>query len=822
MFLLDSIREKVGSDGDDSEGFPDMNYIVGNTSGLDIGQVPGPIDQRIGRMSQIGGSLMEIQITNPATFQIDRRELLNVINQIDLDITLHGDPNIGFTGAYATRAQQAAGYNIVHRYMKRYLEQMAAFKYEIDNREDLDFTMGYVNMHASNEQIPPLEERLASDIAVDPFGEQTIDFDDRDERRVNIWKNEDFLENLFDYWFLEVVEQPYQYYEPRAGGIFSIANEDFKDSWIDGKEAEADKIFRTEPDSDEKISLMQAIAGSDQDVNIEYLDQLEDTSLPSSFSITISITDREGNTHTDTIQFNTLQDVANNIIIGNTRNALERPRQIPNDLYRMRQGSNISIRSEELKQNMDYNSENISGTINVSSIENALENLAENIWNSDVVSVEAKTGALASNLDIQQSQIWEDAQNRDDVKDAARDTFAHTEWEDRKKIFEQLAGGRERDEFLKESAIFFQIMPAWMQTADQEYENHPSFDAPKFIWEAIVEDTFDSHEEYIEYYNESRENQLNIIAAVGCAYIWGHWTQVENTFDTQAFEGMLADIPEPSLKESGRYTWSEWMNKFDLTVNIEAMYGDPGQLRRVWRPKDIAVACHAINKTAQKQSSNWAEDYKGPVAKFTIDMEHTASYGVDPYQEIEAMIESEQELAAEGLIDADPDKPLAKILKTYHLTKPGWEQQQGHRHGPFARGDITLYKWLHHMIEAGFARNEDDRAVVMFEVGGEYREEMYVIRVAMDMIQQGIAPEDLDPSKVPLEDDYRTPEEALMARFFGMDQTKFNREWAKIEENAFNPLDGLLEAEQFDYTWSGQAAIQKDNRPQEWEQEEYK
>ncbi|PSH01280.1 MAG: hypothetical protein BRC26_03885, partial [Nanohaloarchaea archaeon QH_8_44_6] len=154
------------------------------------------------------------------------------------------------------------------------------------------------------------------------------------------------------------------------------------------------------------------------------------------------------------------------------------------------------------------------------------------------------------------------------------------------------------------------------------------------------------------------------------------------------------------------------------------------------------------------------------------------------------------------------------------LTKPGWEQQQGHRHGPFARGDETLYKWLYQLIENGFARNMDDQAVVMFEVGGEYREEMYVIRVAMDMIQLGISPEDLDPNKVPLEGDYQNPKQALMARFFGLDKPQFNSEWTKIEEHAFDPLSDLLEAEPFENTFSGSKAVEE-RKLQEWSTEEY-
>jgi hypothetical protein len=278
------------------------------------------------------------------------------------------------------------------------------------------------------------------------------------------------------------------------------------------------------------------------------------------------------------------------------------------------------------------------------------------------------------------------------------------------------------------------------------------------------------------------------------------------------------------LEEDGDYTWSQWMNKFGLKVNFEAMYGDPGSLLRVWRPKDIAIVARAINMTAERYSSSWEEDYKGDIAKFTIDMEHTASFGVDPWPEMEKLIEQEKGLAEEGGYGVDEDKPLADIVKTYHLTKPGFESSQSHRHGPFARGDKTLYRWLYRMVESGFTRvGEDaDPSVVMFEVGGEYAEEMFVIRVVLDMIRMGIEPKDLDPSRVPMDGEYENIKQQLIARFYGLDQSKFNREWAKIESHAFDPLEGLLEAEHFDHTWSGRAALENDMRPAEWNQEEFK
>ncbi|MFB6203029.1 MAG: hypothetical protein ABEK01_00910, partial [Candidatus Nanohaloarchaea archaeon] len=73
----------------------------------------------------------------------------------------------------------------------------------------------------------------------------------------------------------------------------------------------------------------------------------------------------------------------------------------------------------------------------------------------------------------------------------------------------------------------------------------------------------------------------------------------------------------------------------------------------------------------------------------------------------------------------------------------------------------------------------------------------------------------------PVDGNYENRKQGLMARFFGMDDANKDREWAKIEEHAFDPLKGLLEAEEFDYTWSSKAAMENENRPGEFKKEEY-
>ena len=804
-FLLDKLRQNFD---ESDEGFPDMNYLVGNTSGMDVGEIPSPLDQRVGRMAQLGGEIMEVQITNPATFEIDRPELINVINSLGLDITLHSEPSIGFTAAYATRGQGFQGYNVVHRYFKRYLEQVAKFKQEVEDR-DLDFTVGRINPHASTANTPPLEERIASDVSLDPFGYQVDDVVEEGKKE-NIYRNKEFMENLFDYFFREMVDTPHQYYS-----LFEQFSDTFKRDWRAARTDVADGYWDAKDDLQDLASLIQTAAGVDRGLDRNYLDYYRNQKLDDPLVLPPP-EDGEDEVEIEELDeaVKTLATFAGEQGPAQFASLLKNPRQISRGIYELRD----SVEDEGREQK----------------IEEALRKVFSDLWEGNGtgynISLEAKMNALQRNEDIQKDDIHEQAQPA--VEEEARKVFKGDEdyfeeqddgtddyyttkgtGEERPAnlaILDRLmSSGRISQEVHKESTVYFNIIPAWMQAASESYEGHEGWEAPEFIWETIIGSSYDI-ETYEDYRAKlsNREFRLDVIAAVGACYVWGHFTQSPDIFEV------------PELDEDGEeYTWIEWMNKYDVGVNIEAMYGDPGELLRLWRPKDISVACRAINMTAYEELG---EDVNPP-AKFTIDMEHTASYGVDPWKEMEIFIKQEEHLAEEGYPMTDPDKPLTDILKMYHITKPGFESRsQSHRHGPFTHGDETIYTWLYRMVESGFCRNPDDPGIVMFEVGGEYREEMYVLRVAMDMIELGIKPEDLDPSDVSMNGDYDSKKEALIARFFGIDEPNYDREWAKIEQHAFDPLDGLLEAEQFDYTFSSSAAIQNDNSPREWPNEEYK
>ena len=818
---------------EEAEGFLDMQYVVGNTTGLDVGQEPGPLPQRIGSTAQKGGEVLEVLLQNPATFQVDRQEMTNVIGQLGVDTTWHGDPNLGFGAGYATRAQGVeAGYNVVHRYFTRYLKQLASYKTEIRSHPQYSFDVGYVNMHASTEPIPPLEEQIASDKALDPFGEPVGEV--KENKEPNIYRNKEFMKLLFDYMVLEYVE-PLQLYN-----LFGEYSDWFQEEWRDAREDVTDQLYYDEIDDLRgKASIIETASGVDQGINIIYREkfdekELDEPIIPSSREEVRKVLEQNAEDD-ESIDEKQVEQAYQDQKIESLQKANSLPDQLSPDnseSFRLKDVRRIATAVYQINNSEIFGDDGPLSEGDREIILDAVEDILEDIWtgngDDNGLSFQAKASALTNRLDIQERDIADDA-DTDQIQQKAKKVFAGLEEgyddplnEDGEqkylelfdRIIDRTRLGREID---KESTVFYNLLPAWLTVADQQYKNHPGFESAKFIWDVTVEDRypdvdFDEYSEVKEKLDSDREFRLDITAAVASTYMWGHFTYKEDSFQTRG---------EEQIEGMSSTTWIRWMNRYGLKTNIEAMNGDPGNLLRLWRPKDIAVACRAINKTARRRVENWDSDWRGDPLKFTVDLEHTASFGVDPEEEMQTLIEQEKRLAEEGRIEADPEKPLSSILKTYHLTKPGFEQRGQHRHGPFMRGDTVLYRYLYNMIDAGFCRG-DEEGIVMFEIGGEYAETLFTTRTAMKLIEMGVEPEELDPVEVSQDGDYDTQREELMAKFFGIDESSTSMEWKKIEEHAFDPLEGLLEAEEFDYTFSSAAAIRNDVSPRDYPDERYR
>lgn len=865
-YILNRLKEKFEvTDEEEQEGFPDMNYQVGNTSGLDVGNIPTPVARRIGSQAQIGGGIMEVQIYNPATFSVEGDQVISVIDQLGLDITLHSDPNMGFSSSYKTRGQQGVGVETVHPYFTNYLDELADFKQKAES--EADFDIGRINPHASTSPLPPLEERMAADVGLDPFGYTLTElekqnWEKRSELGRNIYKNKEFMEKFYHTFIKKrTIDEKWRLFLGRQG-VFTNYSDKCDRIFRDAQRRACDSFYqeaiRRAENADDgdllqtRIALVSTASTRDAGVENRWLKRIESEFEDRDPIYLEPVNDTAKNLleANGLLEINKISDL-NNLLPPNTR--VTNLRTLNEAAYRIRNGD-FSIRGMREQDfnglnEMIENPEDIIGEIRELA-EDEINDHLHTLWkgpkdNNFLISVESKRTAITNHLDVDQQRIFEEAMHypgedfqEDDPEEMALDEAAvkvlqkeegffeereesnNGEDDPHQKMMRALTGNFEQL-IWQESNIFYFIMPAWMTCAGQKSDEHTGWKAPEFIWKALVEDKWSEKYEidlknpnkdngYFDALEESTEFRMDVAAAVGSCYIWGHFTQMDSEFD------------------SGKTTWIDFMNQHGIGVNLEAMHGSPQQMLKLWRPKDIAVAAHAINITARNELEEIHDELDECIAKFTIDMEHVASFGVNPWEEMEKLEENESRIAEyeDYNTGIDPDKPLAKILRQYHLMKPGLESQQGTRHGPFSRGDKQLYTWLYRLVEKGFCRNPEEAAAIMYEQGEEKDETIYTARIAMNMIELGIEPDEVSTDNIDLKrvenNDYRDEREALIARFFGLDSTNYSREWAKIEEHAFDPLEGLLEAEEFDYTYSSKAAMENENNPRDYAGEEYK
>ena len=889
VFLLDSLKEKF-SDSDDSgsKGFPDMNYLIGNSSAMDVGEVPTPLDQRIGYAAQVGGSVMELQITNPSTFTLERDKMISTIDQLGIDVTLHSDMNAGYASAQKSGQGESYGYETVEDYFTEYIQELAAFKKEVERRGGQEgplFNIGRINPHISTTPLPPLDERMETDVGVDPFGFTINEYDEnarkkRNHRKQNIYKNPDFLKRLYYTLVLEMSNYPFQNYQ-----TFGSYSEEFDKAWREAQHEAAEQIFEAEASGlEEKLGAVLVARGNDQGIGTSWREVLSDSDweIPAFRAEKDASDDYDGLTQVRTMG---LEDFIGNIARSPRLNLLD------DAVFDIRNLEGGEIHSMLVKNIQDPDilpdraavisdlEDEVDTDSIVPDVLDILDALLTELWEGTdddgerYMTQEAKWAGLQSHLEVQQIRLLEKAYDigrEDDIEEMAATIFSGEDLslfdgdnsDEREAAHEDLLerimqSQQFQREMWKESTIFYQVIPAWMAASSYSSDNHGGWEAPEFIWEALVErwedrddldidvdidltaprngvydqDGSDTYH-FFDLLENYQDFQYDVAAAVGACYAWAHFTQRRSQFDLKGRDFGLEDGEVEEVRKHG-WTWIEWMNRFGIGVNLETMAGSPQQKFKVWRPKDISVAAHAINMTARNRLDEEGElggrsdmhpELDGCPAKFTIDMEHVASLGATPWNEMELFIEQEKELASDWPeLEIDPDKPIAKILRQYHLMDPGVEGQRGTHHGAFKRGNTLIYEWLYNLAEEGFARNDNEPATILFELAEHKGESSYMMRLSMDLIQLGVTPEELDPSNVSPGDEPESREEALIARFFGIDRSSYDREWAKIEEHAFDPLEGLLQTEEFDNTSTGSGAIdQAGNRPMEWKSEEYK
>lgn len=874
------MKEKFEIDEEDVD-LDNLYYKVGNTSGMDVtSEVPSALAERVGQTAQRGGGEMEIQIENPSSFHLDREPLYNVVEQLGLDVSFHSDPNVGYTSAY--RTGQGRGYNPTHQYFSQYLQEFASFKEEKDAR-GLEFNISRINPHISTDELPALEERMAQDVSVDPFGIPSSDFspetvEERNRLKSNFYRNKAFLEDLYYTLYRRESRFPFEQYS-----VFAGYSEDFNRIWKEARHKACFQIFISETEEMDRFErirskalLSETITMSDRAVSDNWKDIVDEVK----FRETLVIPGEEGDPEDLRQAFLDQMDVESlDQLPPEERERIEHALEGLEDqelagLSDLSQFLPRGLDIKELGRVTDYlrkmgERREITESQNSNArkiILEAIEEAFNELWrppageheaeyyddvNDAHISIDGKMTGLQRRLEVQQLRIVELAYDIGlndsysvngynlDIDGAAAKVFAgdkdfygrrdnKSQEKLHRDLLRRVLESQRFERLLRmESVIFYQILPAWMRNSNSEWRFdgevvHRRYEAPEFIWHVFIGSNwgldFENWEDWQRYFNlleNNKDFQRDVASASAALYVWGHFTQRETNFQLDGNNHVEQDY--------GEYTWIEWMDKYGIGVNLEAMQGSPQQEFKLWKPSHMVAACHAINITARKNLDDINPELYGRPVKFTIDMEHTSSFGVDPWKEMEELIEQEKDLAeSDWGVEIDEDRPLADMVRMYHLTKPGQETTQGtgHLHGPFRFGDKQLYTWLYELVQNGFAQSEE-RASVMYEIGGDQTGTVQKAKLSMNMIELGITPEELDPSMVDPGKNYENEKEALIARFFRMDRPHYSREWSKIEQHAFDPLKGLLEASEFEYTFTSSAALDR-GKQREFPDEEYR
>ncbi len=369
------------------------------------------------------------------------------------------------------------------------------------------------------------------------------------------------------------------------------------------------------------------------------------------------------------------------------------------------------------------------------------------------------------------------------------------------------------DDLMKESFIYWQIMPRWMPHADAEHtyidengeEKTETYPEVVELWKNITKSTATDPVKAEKELQKMRKsgNEDRVVSAVAAAYIWGHFTQYVGPGQDKTLVQHLHDE--------------------GIQLSFEAHFASQDRDLRMWIPHDMLYTSKIINNTPVKTVEGGKKPFD--VIRVTVDCEHLATQRVDPVDVIVGQGEYK---------DLGIPEELGHLIRMQHVTHPYVTEGgrgSGHSHGPIQFGDLQVFEYTYRLVEKGFCKNPDEFAVVMYEIGGEKTPTIYLLRLIMRMIELGITFDDLENVDIPTlisQDidklDISKKEKLkryLMQQFFGISDREYQDEWANIYKHAADPLQGLLEWEDPTHGWRGRAALERRVSPEDWAKEEY-
>ncbi len=259
--------------------------------------------------------------------------------------------------------------------------------------------------------------------------------------------------------------------------------------------------------------------------------------------------------------------------------------------------------------------------------------------------------------------------------------------------------------------------------------------------------------------NNDTEFKQFFYAVVGAKFLEGHLKKLESWKNNEFIEKELKG--KPDLQEIAR----------NLQVTIEIPDArDPKYAGRYMlsHPKQIYSAVKTTREQIKK-SNIW----------MTIDNEHLATQGYDPW--------------VEGKMMAEKYPDYGSMVQSVHATYP----TPLHSHYPIELGQVEVYELLWYLRTAGMGKKNN--VFLIFERGGgddPFRQSVDALKLMAKFLDQDVKPEDL-----PIE-------------FFGLEKTAFDkkRQSQIMMDHRFDVLKDLFEMPEEEWGLLSTSAVKKGKR----------
>jgi hypothetical protein len=327
-------------------------------------------------------------------------------------------------------------------------------------------------------------------------------------------------------------------------------------------------------------------------------------------------------------------------------------------------------------------------------------------------------------------------------------------------------------------------------------------------WEKLEEDLMGKEVKFLNIERGEVRLPPQIVALVAARYILGHFTERnKEEFIAEEKRQLERILPKDKLKEiEENFLKKTPFEKLAILNNLISEKVGKGErkfmilfenpelkavgeegLQRLIHAVDIYKMVKAAEKIAK-------DVYIGMV----FDQEHYLHNNLDPMNEIKSLKSEASD--------------LGKFLLVFHVGAP---KPYHPAHEPIDIGSeaqFWIYKYAYELRKLGFGVGENE-GIFIFERGGArgqtpaqfIGQSAAALRIIVEYLEKNVEPEKLPPEFYGI-----SPREILAEE----------RQLAIIREHFFDPLKGLLQVPEEEYTFLGSKAIEKGKRPEEWKKEE--